>query len=181
MEKEKVLGIVTIPVTTENVRENKKPELPDDIWQQMRNSLQQSCVTELAEQIPGEGDLPLLRAQALLGLTPRFKRECFIADVDAKEIERNKVTVMDAIMLVFDCNIVAARYLTNTLILCGMANDAIRLFKDNFIPELFQNVEKWKMLREILRDQVLPTVRREGSKYKCVRMFPKAPFEVCFC
>lgn len=164
-EKDKVLGVITVPVTIENVRENKKPELPDDIWQQMRDDLQQACVTE--------------PAQAVSGLTPRFKRECFIADVDASEIKRNKVTVMDAIMSVFDCNIVAARNLTNTLILYGKANDSIRLFKDNFLPELFRNVDKWKMLKEVLRGQT--TVRRRDSVCECVRMFPKAPFDICFC
>lgn len=46
MEKDKVLGVITVPVTVENVAEDKKPELPDDIWQQMRETLRESTTID---------------------------------------------------------------------------------------------------------------------------------------
>lgn len=165
MEKDKVLGVITVPVTVENVAEDKKPELPDDIWQQMRDDLQDFCKIKMLKK-----DCKGFRTD---------KAECFIININAKEIKEEKVLVANVIMSVFDCNIIAARRLTGTLISYGARNIPINLSKENFLPDVFQNVDKWKTLKEVLRDQT--TVRRKDTECKCVSIFPTGPFDICFC
>jgi hypothetical protein len=123
MEKDKVLGVITVPVTVENVAENKKPELPDEVWD------------ELKEIIKSE----LTQKDNLLG---------YISIKDGGILKRKATAVQQCIEHIFDCNPVAAKMLTNSIIQCGKDG---RIY-DNDLPEWFRDDKKWKRLDNMFLD-----------------------------
>lgn len=135
MEKDKVLGVITVPVTVENVAEDKKPELPDDIWQQMRETLLESTnVDRFIRNIGRQEDNSLDYIS--------------ISIKDGGMLKRNQTAVQQCIEHVFDCNPIAAKMLTNTMIQCGKDG---RIYDDD-LPDLFSDYEKWKRLDNMLLD-----------------------------
>lgn len=132
-KKDKVLGVITVPVTVENVAEDKKPELPDDIWQQMRETLSES--TNVGRFIRNIGK----QEDNLLG---------YISIKDGGMLKRNATAVQQCIEYIWDCNPIAAKVLTNTIIQCGKDG---RIYDDD-LPELFSDDKKWKRLDNMLLD-----------------------------
>lgn len=133
MEKDKVLGVITVPVTVENVAEDKKPEIPNEVWDELK---------EIIKSESTQNDL--------LG---------FVSIKDGGMLKRNATAVQQCIEHVFDCNPIAAKILTNTIIKCGKSG----CIYDNDLPELFRDDKKWKrldnMLLQLFQKHIIDVIR----------------------
>lgn len=133
MEKDKVLGVITVPVTVENVAEDKKPELPDEVWDKLKEIIKSESTQD-----------------NLLG---------FISIKGGEMLKRNATAVQQCIEHIFDCNPIAAKMLTNSIIQCGKDG---RIY-DNDLPELFRDDKKWKrldnMLLQLFQKHIIDVIR----------------------
>ena len=122
MEKDKVLGVITVPVTVENVAEDKKPELPDEVWDKLK---------EIIKSESAQNDL--------LG---------YISIKGGEMLKRKATAVQQCIEYIWGCNPIAAKMLTNSIIQCGKDG---RIY-DSDLPEWFRDDEKWKRLDNMFLD-----------------------------